>query len=277
MDKKLPLKEICKIASELDGTIGLHIENLDSGEVFQINPEKVFPSASVIKIPMLALLLKDVESGKVDWEAPRTISPSNRVGGTGILRYLDKSYTPSLSVLAFLMITLSDNTATNEIMDIIGIARFNEFWQEMGYKNIILMRKMLDFEAIKRGNNNYMCAGEAGKLLSQIAKGECISPQASKIIIDMMQHQQCVNKLPALLPAIPSWASEEQRINMPPNTVLVGNKTGDLSGIQHDVGIFTLPDGTQYVISMFTSELKRDSDGIGAIAKVSKAVYDALR
>ena len=166
MDKHIPQKAIYEILSGLTGNVGLYVELLDSGEKFDINPGLVFPSASVIKIPMLALLLKDVREGRADWNAPRTIAPVNRVGGTGILAYLDQDYAPSLKTLAFLMITLSDNTATNEIMDMIGIERFNEFWKAQGYANISLGRKMLDFEAIKLGRNNYMCAGEAGRLLS---------------------------------------------------------------------------------------------------------------
>ncbi len=277
MTKKIPQKEIYELLSKLDGTVGLYVEVMDTGEVFEINPDYVFPSASVIKIPMLALLLRDVQEKRADWNAPRAIAPNNRVGGTGILVSLDADYAPSLSVLATLMITLSDNTATNEIMDIIGIDRFNQFCRDMGYSHIMLMRKMLDFEAIKQGRNNYMCAGEAGRLLSSIAKGEFVNKEVCETIIGIMERQQCLNKLPALLPAIPSWASKEERTNMKPGTVLVANKTGDLTGIQHDVGVFTLPDGRRYVIAMFTGGLASDRDGIMAIAKVSRAVYDAMK
>ncbi len=277
MDKRIPQKAIYEILSGLTGNVGLYVELLDTGEKFEINPGLVFPSASVIKIPMLALLLKDVREGKADWNAPRTIAPVNRVGGTGILAYLDQDYAPSLKTLAFLMITLSDNTATNEIMDMIGIERFNEFWKAQGYANISLGRKMLDFEAIKLGRNNYMCAGEAGRLLSSIARSECGHRDDCETIIDFMAHQQCINKLPSLLPAIPSWAGAEERRNMKPGTVLVANKTGDLTGIQHDVGVFTLPDGRRYVIAMFTGGLESDRCGIEAIARVSRAVYDAVK
>lgn len=277
MDKHIPQQAVYEILSGLKGNVGLYVELLDTGEKFEINPGLVFPSASVIKIPMLALLLKDVREGKADWNAPRTIAPVNRVGGTGILAYLDQDYAPSLKTLAFLMITLSDNTATNEIMDMIGIERFNEFWKAQGYANISLGRKMLDFEAIKLGRNNYMCAGEAGRLLSSIARSECGHRDDCETIIDFMAHQQCINKLPSLLPAIPSWAGAEERRNMKPGTVLVANKTGDLTGIQHDVGFFTLPDGRRYVIAMFTGGLESDRCGIEAIARVSRAVYDAVK
>ena len=274
--KQIPQQAIYQLLAQLKGTVGLYIHVLDTDEVFQINPGHVFPSASVIKIPMLALLLKDAAEGRVDWEARRAIDPKNRVGGTGILFELDQDYQPSIAALARLMIVLSDNTATNEIMDIIGIERMNQFCRDMGYENITLMRKMLDFEAIKQGRNNYMCAGEAGRLLVEIARGSFVSPEISQRIVDIMEHQQCRNKLPALLPAVPSYAPEEDKKNLKPGSLLVANKTGDLFGIQHDVGIFTLPDGRRYVISMFTGDLESDAQGIQTVAQVSRLVYDAL-
>lgn len=276
MTKHIPRQTIHEILSDLKGSVGLYIELLDTGETFEIDPGRVFPSASVIKIPMLSLLLRDVAAGRANWSAPRKVTACNRVGGTGILTYLDADYAPSLKTLAFLMITLSDNTATNEIMDMIGIERFNEFWKSQGFEHILLGRKMLDFEAIKQGRNNYMCAGEAGRLLSRIARGEDGRPEDCETILDFMAHQQCINKLPALLPAIPSWARADERAHIKPNTVLVANKTGDLTGIQHDVGVFTLPDRRRYVIAMFTGGLESDRAGIEAIARVSRTVYDAV-
>ena len=274
---KIPQNQIYQLLAQVKGTFGIYIHDLDTDEVFQVNPDRVFPSASVIKIPMLALLLKDVQEGRVDWKAPRPINPVNRVGGTGVLCELEESYVPTLETLAKLMIVLSDNIATNEIMDIIGIDRHNEFCREMGYTNTILMRKMLDFDAIRQGKNNYMSAGEAGRLLVKIAKGEFVNPEISQTIVSIMEHQQCRNKLPALLPAVPSYAPEEDKRNLKPGTVLAANKTGELVGIQHDVGIFTLPDGRRYVIAILSGELENDAQGISTIQQISRAVYDALK
>lgn len=92
-------------------------------------------------------------------------------------------------------------------------------------------------------------------------------------IFDIMASQQCRNKLPALLPAVASYSGSKSAI--PEGQVLVANKTGDLVGIQHDVGIFELPDGRRYLIAMFTGDLENDSAGIAAISQVSLAVYQA--
>ena len=71
--KRIPQNEIYRILSGLAGTVGLYVEDCQSGEIFTINPEHVFPSASVIKVPMLALLMRDAQQGLVDLDAPRTI------------------------------------------------------------------------------------------------------------------------------------------------------------------------------------------------------------
>ncbi len=272
---RIPQNEIYKILSELNGNAAVYVEDCESGELFTVNPDRVFPSCSVIKIPMLGLLLLDAADGKVDLQAPRHIADNNRVAGTGILHELDKTYDPSLYNMAKMMIIMSDNMATNEIMDIIGIERFNEWVHGQGQKNTLLMRKMMDFEAIKQGKNNYMTAGDAGVICSKIAKGEYQSKEISDTILTMMRSQQYRNKIPALIPAIPSYSGISGEI--PEGSVLVGNKTGDLVGIQHDVGIFELPDHRRYVVSMFTDGLEKDCDGIQAIGKVSLAVYEALK
>lgn len=275
--KKICHSAIYQLLSELDGDVGLYIRDVESDETLEINPNLVLPSASVIKIPMLALLLRDVQEGRVDWKGKRRIAPVNRVGGTGILCELSEEYMPTVEELATLMIVLSDNIATNEIMDIIGIERVNEFCAEMEMPHTRLMRKMLDFEAIKKGYNNYMCAGEAGRLLTQIAEEKFVNCEVSCTIMNIMEHQQCRNKLPALLPTIPNYAPKEVKRNIQEGSVLVANKTGELVGIQHDVGIFTLPGGRRYVIAMFTGNLKSDLQAIELIGKVSRAVYDSLK
>ena len=128
----IPVKELYRILAEYDGDVGLYVEDCQTGEVFAVNAEEVFPSASVIKVPMLAVLLKDARDGLVELDTPRNIAEENRVGGSGIICDLYRRFTPTLRDMAKLMIVLSDNVATNEIMDVIGMERFNRFWADWG-------------------------------------------------------------------------------------------------------------------------------------------------
>jgi beta-lactamase class A len=268
---KIPSGEIFRILSELDGSVGLYITDCKTGENFTINPNKIFPCCSVIKIPMLALLLLDGANGRVDLDAPHPIKAENRVGGTGILCDLDTQYVPTLRDLGKLMIVMSDNTATNEVMDVLHLNRFEEFCHSQGYEHIVWQRKMMDFKAIAEGKNNYMCAGEVGNMLERIANETFVSKEISKTIFSYMCSQKYRNKLPSLIPAIASYSGIVNEI--PQGQVLVGNKTGDLVGLQHDVGIFELHDHSRYIISMFTGDLKNDQDGIKAVAEVSAAMF----
>lgn len=274
---RIPKAQLFEALSQLQGDIGLFIQDLETQEKLEINCAQVFPSASIIKIPMLALLLEDVENGLLDWTAPRNIAPLNRVGGTGILCELKDTYHPSLEEMATLMIVLSDNIATNEIIDAIGIERFNAFCERIGFTQTKLMRKMLDFDAIKKGYNNYISAGDIGRLLVLAAEGKLVNAEISHKIISLMEHQQCRHKLPALLPTVPNYASAEDKKNMKEGVVLVANKTGELVGLQHDVGVFTLPDARKYVIAVLTGNLKDDVQGIQLIGQLSRIVYDAMK
>ncbi|MEG1895985.1 MAG: serine hydrolase, partial [Oscillospiraceae bacterium] len=98
--QKIPQQKICELLSTVNGTFGIYVKNIDSDETFTLNADVVFPAASIIKIPLLAFLLKKVEDGSIDWNAPVDIAVSNRVGGTGILAQLDESYSPSVKSLA---------------------------------------------------------------------------------------------------------------------------------------------------------------------------------
>lgn len=275
--KKIPRQKIFEILSELQGNIGLYVQLLDSGEIFEINSDQVFVSASVIKIPLLALALRDVAQGRLQWNEPHIIKSENRVGGTGILCELSETYHPSLAEMATLMIVLSDNIATNEIIDMVGMDRFASFCTEMQLSHTRLERKMLDFEAIAKGLNNYTSSGDMGRLLVCIARGEFINSDISHTILRIMEHQQCRGKLPAALPTVPNYASENDKLRLKSGTVLVANKTGELVGLQHDVGVFTLPDGRRYVIAALTSDLASDIQGIQIISKISLAIYEALK
>ena len=171
------------------------------------------------------------------------------------------------------MIVLSDNIATNEIMDVIGMERFNSFCREMGYQNITLMRKMMDFEAIQQGKNNYMCAGETGRLLSAISRGEFVNPEISQTIFDIMHLSSAATSCP---PSAGSCLLLRLQVRHPEGRSWWPTRQRP-GGHPARRGIFELPDGRRYLIAMFTGDLENDSAGIAAISQVSLAVYQALR
>src|SRR5699024_5118544 len=129
-------KNIFSILNDLKGTIGLYFANLNSGRKVCINSEAIFSAASTIKIPLVTLLLIQAEQGVVDLHTQVTVNKINRVGGAGVIKELDQRYQPTIMDLAKLTIVLSDNTATNQLIDIVGgMDKVNKFCNDIGMKN----------------------------------------------------------------------------------------------------------------------------------------------
>lgn len=256
----LPERQILEILGTCDGEVGLYLEDLAAGQTFTVNPDRVFPSASVIKIPILAALFNLAEEGKVNLEDEITIKPENRVGGCGVLSELNPNLRLTVLDVATLMIIQSDNAATNELIDLIGMDRVNGFARELGLEQTRLQRKMMDSEAVKAGRDNFTSPRDTGKLLRLLVEGKVVNKEASENVLDIMKRQQLRNKLPALLP----------------EDVVIAHKTGDLHLLEHDVGVFFLPERT-YILAIFTNKLATNAAGVSLINQVSRLVYDTLK
>lgn len=254
-----PEKEIFALLGQLEGRSAIYLEDLTSEGLFTVNPERVFPSASTIKIPLLATVLEAAEAGVFNLDDEVTVDPANRVGGCGVLSELHPGLRPTIRDLATLMIIQSDNTATNQLIDLVGMERVNALSQELGLKHTVLQRKMMDFEAARAGRNNFTSAGDLGRLLKLLVEGKVVSPGASATMIDIMKRQQLRNKLPAYLP----------------EDVVIAHKTGDLPNLEHDAGIFFLPKHT-YILVVLTDQLASNTAGVETIGRVSEVVYRTL-
>lgn len=272
----IPRQKIYELLGGLEGKAALYVEDLASGELFTICADEVHVACSLVKVPILALLLKDAEEGGARLEEKISIPPEKRVGGTGLICHLEPEAELSWRDVMKLMVIVSDNSATNAVIDLLGIDRINAFFKSIGLTSTELQRKMMDMEAIKAGRNNYTTAADMGRLLKLAATSSLVSRNVSDAVIDTMSRQLYTSKLPALLPGVPASASPEEKWSPLPGTVTVANKTGDLPKTEHDVGLFILPGGKRYVVAMLTSQLSSEKEGIACIAKVSKAVYDAL-
>ncbi|MBR6735900.1 MAG: serine hydrolase, partial [Oscillospiraceae bacterium] len=186
---KIPVKELSRILSEANGDVCLYVEDCQTGEVYTVNGEKKVQSASTIKVPILAMLLKAAQDGLIDLDEPREVKEVNRVPN-GVIYSLNKNYKPTLHDMAWLMMVVSDNLATNEIIDVVGYDSFNEFWEKWGCRCTKLMRKMMDTNAIKEGRDNFTCACDMGRILSAVAKGEMYNKQISDKMFAMMRDQK---------------------------------------------------------------------------------------
>lgn len=147
--------EIEKIANQFDGVMGVAIKDLTTGEEIPVNAQLTFPTGSSIKIPVLIELHKQAAEGKYKLTDPRRIERKDQIGGSGVIvNFGDGTSQLSLRDLAVLMIVLSDNTATNMLIDQTGMANVNRTLDELELKDIRLRRKMIDTAASARGDEN---------------------------------------------------------------------------------------------------------------------------
>lgn len=249
--------EIKNFISTVKGNVGVSIKNLNSGEIININEDEVFPSASTIKIVVMAEVLRRVKNNDFALDSLITLENSMKTGGDGILKELSSGHKFTLREIITLMIILSDNTAANLLIDIAGMDNVNKMAKNLGMNHTILMRKMMDSAAVKAGRENHTCALDLTHILELIYNGKVIDNEYSSIMLDILKRQQVRGRLDLYLP----------------DDILIAHKTGDLDRLEHDVGIVYLENCT-YIISVLTNETPTNKDGREIIGKISRMVYD---
>lgn len=242
------------------GEFAIVVTDLQTDQQLQIAPDKVFPSASLIKVPILTTLFQQASLGKLELSEELVVEKEQQVEGAGILHELRAGHRFSLLELATLMIAQSDNTATNLLIKRLGMATINDEIARLGLFDTKLQRFMMDSAARKAGRENLTTAGDMALLLTAIARGKCVDQAASLQMLDLLSKQQIVDRLDRYLP-------EELKI---------AHKTGDLENLEHDCGIVFL-EKKAYVICVLTNQINSHQQGCEIIGKISKFVYDFVR
>jgi len=250
------LNRIQEIAGECGGTVSVAVRNIEKAADYAINDGIVMSAASVIKLPMLVEAMRRVAEGSLTLDSLCPI-PDERTRGSGVVRYLHNGVTLTLGDLLQLMMIVSDNTAANIVIDLLGPENVNSTMLGMGYANTRLRRKMMDWRAIERGLDNLCTAREIADLLVRIARGQCIHANYDQMMVDILRGQQDASKLGLFLP----------------DGVKLGNKTGAREGIMHDCGIVST-DRFSYAICVLTKGAKSSGDASIAIGRISRLVYD---
>ena len=223
--------------------------------IVSVNGSTQHASASMIKLVVLAALLDKVAAGEIDLAAQVEVTSSDIVSGTGTVQD-DGPGTYELQDLARRMIADSDNTATNVIVDLIGMDAVNEEASKLGLTGTVMARKMMDMVAADQGMRNRMTSDDAATVLNLIATGKLVNEQMSELAMNFLL-QQTINA--GLTDAIPAG-------------VQVVHKTGELIQAEHDGGIVLA--AHPYVLVVMTEGIDNYL-GVSVIADVSRAVYVA--
>lgn len=241
-------------AASYDGMMGIFVKDLTSGQVFEVNADTVFPQASSIKIPLLIELMRQAQSGKLNLSERIEIHHAGLVGGSGVLQFLfDGGSAISLHDLAVLMVVLSDNSATNLLIDRVGMDNVNIMLDGLGLRQTRLARKMIDIAAERADRENHSTPREMGTLVEMLNAGKLLDPSHTRMALEILEYPK----------------DSPIRAGVPEG-VTVAEKPGSLSGAQCDTGIVFL-EGRPYVISVMTTY--NTFDGNSAITAVSRRVF----
>lgn len=278
--KYIPEKAIRQLCSAIHGKWGLYISIPDAGEKLQLGCMEPMISASTIKIPLLALLLQDAQEGRLDLDKPIAISPDNRVGGAGILQSLSPSIQLSLADHAELMMVLSDNIATNVVIDAVGMERANGFFAREGWSATHLGRKMMMPGALLPDGTreqNYTSVSDLADMMERILAGTMGNPSVSQRMMRIMAGQRN-GKFRSALPIATRHDPNQSLAPIPDGKVVLAAKSGTLSNpaVANDTGILLLPSGRSAVLVMMTAtQSNMETEKI--MGQVARALYESLK
>jgi beta-lactamase class A len=244
------------VDDHLDGVMGVAIEDLTTGNQFFLHENEVFAQASSIKITVLANLFLQAQQGKLKLTDLYTVQSSDLVPDSDIMGGLTPGVTRiTLRDLATMMVAVSDNSATNVLIDRVGMANVNAMLDSLGLAHTRLRRKMMDVEAAKRGRENISTPREMMTLLEDIYRGKVLDKESTAEFFKVLS----TNK--------DSWIPRDL-----PADIKIANKPGSLEAVRNDSGIVFV-EGRPYVICVMTAFLANERDGEQAISKISLAAW----
>jgi len=239
--------------------------------------DDVMPTASLIKVPVLVALYSAVASGRFALDDRVTYGPEHRCLGSGVLSKLAPGVEMCVRDAAVLMMTISDNSATNMCIDLVGLAEVDRTMRALGLKRTTLFLRLGDRSAgLDARKMSVSTAAEMTRLMTLIAEHECVSPEASEDMLRIMRRSDYRHELSLEL----AW-NEMNMLGDDPNAAWVAEKGGSfLNGVRTGAAVFKGPRGS-FVMSAFCEGgtgpgAGRSSEGNRTLGRLGKIAWDAL-
>jgi beta-lactamase class A len=253
------LQRLEDVVRRADGIVGLAAVDLTSGDRFAINETFVFPQASAIKIPILMEVYRQAHEGRFSLTEKRPVAGTYQVGGSGVLQFLGDG-TSELSVrdLCTLMIMLSDNTATNMLIDLVGMEDVNAMLRSLDLRETKLQRKMMDTGASARDQENLSTPREAARIMQVLYEGSFINPEACKEMLSVL--------------SLPKSGALKK--GLPPGTT-IAFKPGGIGGVSTEWALVRLDHRPFVVAVMEKYELENEANRV--FEEIGRILYDYHR
>lgn len=243
--------------AKLDGAVhGIFLAYPDESDTPILQDDKKMRSASMIKVFILADAMEQVKAGQLSLSDKIVLRHEDKVGGSGILSGYPDGTSLSLEKLLTLMITESDNTATNLVIQRLGIDSINQYMQAHGYVNSSLQRKMMDADAVRAGRENYTSAKDLGIFFSRLYHSSCVGGSQDEKMREILFGQTDTECFPQALP-----------------NVKIAHKTGELDRLYSDGGIIYGAAGEDMVLVVLSDGYENRAKTIEMMRKIARRAF----
>ncbi|MFC4618776.1 serine hydrolase [Camelliibacillus cellulosilyticus] len=270
------------------GTFGVAVKHLRTGESVEINGHRLFQTASVCKVAILATLYDEVHKGHISLKTRTTLTNTDLVPGSGVLQLMDDGLAVTIKDLATMMIIVSDNQATDKILELVTKEKVNRLTLALGLNDTHLEHSIWELLSVYAGmdpgqksyddlekalettypeskifdmtmKNNVSTPHDMNILLEKLANKTLVTSEASEQMLDILGNQQFGHRIPYLLP----------------EGAKVANKTGSIGSVVNDVGVVYVADSEDaFVMSVLSIGNATNIEGERTIAQLAKTAYD---
>ena len=254
---------------EVEGSFAVAFKDLQTGEELLIHAEEQFHAASTMKTPVLIEMYKQANEGKFSLQDSLIVKNeffsivdsstySMDIGDDsqeGLYQHIGKKL--PIQDLAYEMITMSSNLATNILIDLLDAKAVTATMRTLGAEKIQVLRGVEDIKAFEKGLSNSTTAKDLMIIFEKLATGKAVDSISSKEMVNILLEQKFKKIIPAKL------AKE----------VKVAHKTGSITGVRHDSGIVYLADGRKYVLVLLSKEMPDAEKGIELMAEISYKLF----
>ena len=265
--------KVRELLESQNGTFAIAFKNLEDGNEILINEDEIFHAASTMKTPVMIEVYRKKMIGEISLDDSIFVKnefesivdkstfqlsefdDSDKNTYDKIGRYI------SLRELVFDMITISSNFATNLVIKYIGAENINNTMNNIGAKNINVLRGVEDIKAFEKGLNNTTSARDLLVIYEKLANGKVLNRDLSNEMVEILKNQKYDDIIPKYLP----------------KEIEVAHKDGWINGVRHDSGIVFLENGVTYVLILLSKNLDNELEGADILAKVSLEIYNHIK